>query len=120
MVAEKRNWNPRDEHGGNYVSPPPNVTKYLSSHGKTAAARNGTKPGTVSMASEDHRPSANTQRVMADIDMLRHGAVFMGSFYSNLVRLVHYLRAPTQHQFSYHLLIDDKDFEDRERMKNHF
>lgn len=120
MVADKRNWNPRDEHGGNFVSPPPNVVRYLSAHGKTATSHNVTKPGAVLMAAEDHRPSANTQRVMADIDMLRHGAVFMGSFYSNLVRLVHYLRAPTQHQFSYHLLIDDKDFQDRDRMKNHF
>ena len=44
-----------------------------------------------------------THLVIADLDMLRKGVIFMGTFHSNMARLVHYLRYP-HYQNSYSIL----------------
>lgn len=103
ILEEKRNWNPR--HDKAYF-----------------VDKNGNNNNVNTNNENDFRPRSNALQVMADIDMLRHGAVFMGSFYSNMVRLVHYLRVSAQfrHRTSYHMVIDDPKFQDRSQMQPHF
>lgn len=53
---------------------------------------------------EDHDNKAIA--VLADIEMLRGGVAFMGSFFSNFVRMVHYLRYPRLLD-SYHFIAEE-------------
>lgn len=53
---------------------------------------------------EDHDNKA--MAVLADIEMLRGGVAFMGSFFSNFVRMVHYLRYPRLID-SHHFVVEE-------------
>jgi hypothetical protein len=111
---DKRNWNPRQDRD--------NFVEFVDS-GSESTQRLKLRPvHEVSATSSADLPRANAVQVMADLDMLRHGAVFMGSFFSNFARLVHYLRvsAGMRHRNSYHFVIDDPKFQDRDEMQPHF
>jgi hypothetical protein len=59
-----------------------------------------------------------TMLILSELDMLIKGKYFLGSFYSNFVRLVHYLRYPHL-QESFHFLRDQRSA-NRENMEWYF
>lgn len=108
-------------------------TPFVSEARKQWEVRSQSSPSTsVDVSSDLHERRARAWQVIADLQMLSQGALFAGSFYSNMVRLVHYLRIARAYgesssntkrsiditaaiqatcNTSFHLLLDDPQFQ---------